>query len=178
MKKTAEDILASYVDALRPIIYINHFDSTVIDEIIRRIGQGVKIVEYNNALGIIDFNCKSPLHECSLVDFLKLVMDDGFDQSTFIVLKDIHEKIHDQNVISLLKRIAENTLHNDKYECTVFVVAPKTVIPAELENYITVFDIPLPTDEEILAIIRSFISDLEIEVSDDVINDIRYPSKD
>lgn len=177
MKKTAEDILASYVDALRPIIYINHFDSTVIDEIIRHIGQGVKIVEYNNALGIIDFNSKSPMHECSLEEFLKLVMDDGFDQSTFIVLKDIHEKIHDQNVISLLKRIAENTLHNDKYECTVFAVAPKTVIPAELENYITVFDIPLPSDEEILAIIRSFITDLEIEVSDDVINDIALSFK-
>ena len=102
MKKTAEDILASYVDALRPIIYINHFDSTVIDEIIRHIGQGVKIVEYNNALGIIDFNSKSPMHECSLEEFLKLVMDDGFDQSTFIVLKDIQQLMLYHNQLLVL----------------------------------------------------------------------------
>jgi len=177
MKKTAEDILASYVDALRPIIYINHFDSTVIDSIISHIGQGAKIIEFNNALGVVNFENKSPMHECDLEAFLKLVMDDGFDQNTFVVLKDIHESIQNQNVISLLKRIAENTLYNDNYECTVFVVAPKTVIPSELENYITVFDIPLPSDDEILAIIKAFISDLDISVSEDVINEITLSFK-
>ena len=31
MKRSAENILASYIDALHPIIYINHFDFKVID---------------------------------------------------------------------------------------------------------------------------------------------------
>lgn len=34
MKHSTVDMLASYVDALHPIIYINHFDSRVIDEAI------------------------------------------------------------------------------------------------------------------------------------------------
>ena len=50
MKRSTVNILASYIDALHPIIYINHFDFKVIDEAIARVGKGVKCVEFNNAL--------------------------------------------------------------------------------------------------------------------------------
>ena len=55
MKRSAENILASYIDALHPIIYINHFDFKVIDAAIAHVGQGAKCVEFNNALGLVDF---------------------------------------------------------------------------------------------------------------------------
>ena len=61
MLKSSEEILASYVDALHPIIYINHFDSYVVDKTILNISDGCKVVEFNNALGIIDFKTKSHL---------------------------------------------------------------------------------------------------------------------
>ena len=38
MKRSAENILASYIDALHPIIYINHFDFKVIDAAIAHVG--------------------------------------------------------------------------------------------------------------------------------------------
>ena len=44
MKHSTVDMLASYIDALHPIIYINHFDSKVIDEAISRVGEFVKCV--------------------------------------------------------------------------------------------------------------------------------------
>lgn len=50
MKRNTVNMLASYVDALHPIIYINHFDFKVIDEALSQVGKGVKFVEYNNAL--------------------------------------------------------------------------------------------------------------------------------
>lgn len=177
MKKTAEAMLASYVDALRPIIYINHFDSTVIDGMIGNIAQGTKIVEYNNALGIIDFKTKSPMHACDLETFLRMSMDDGYEHNTFLLLKDVHDSLSDTKVISLLKRIAEKNMYNEHFSCTIFIVAPKTVIPIELENYITVFDIPLPNDQEIMDIIRSFVHDLDIEVEENVIGDIALSFK-
>ena len=34
MKRSTVNILASYIDALHPIIYINHFDFKVIDDAI------------------------------------------------------------------------------------------------------------------------------------------------
>lgn len=177
MKKRAEDLLSSYVDALRPIIYINHFDGTVIDEVLKHIGQGTRIHEYNNALGAISFEDKRPMEECSLEQFLRMAGDSGYDENTFILLKDIHPYLTDPKIIALLKRIAEDTMYRDGYSCTVFIVSPKLVIPIELENYITVFDMPLPTIDEIASIIDEFASEQEITIEDNVKNTIALSLK-
>ena len=42
MKRPTVNILASYVDALYPIIYINHFDFIVIDDAIKQIAINTK----------------------------------------------------------------------------------------------------------------------------------------
>lgn len=177
MDRSTVNILASYIDALHPIIYINHFDFKIIDEAIARVGKDAKCVEFNNALGLIDFYTKSPMKECNLEQFLNLTMDDGFEQETFIVLKDIHGEMNSPKIMSLLKRIAENNLYNDHYSATIFIVSEITVIPKELENYITVFDIPLPTTKEILSVISEFTKDMDIIVEQDVINDIALSFK-
>lgn len=177
MKRSTVNILASYIDALHPIIYINHFDFKVIDDAIARVGANVKCAEFNNALGLVDFKTKSPMHECDLEQFLKLTMDDGFEQETFIILKDVHGELNNPKIIALLKKIAENNLYNDNYNATIFILSETTVIPRELENFITVFDIPLPTTTEILGIINDFISDMDITVEEDTINDIALSFK-
>lgn len=177
MKRSAENVLASYIDALHPIIYIKHFDFKVIDVAIAHVGQGAKCVEFNNALGLIDFKTKSPMKECSLEEFLQLTMDDGFDQQTFLILKDVHKELDNPKIIAYLKRIAENNLYNENYSATIFIVSEVTVIPRELENYITIFDIPLPTIGEIRGIIRTFIDDMEIEVDADTIDEIALSLK-
>lgn len=177
MKRSTVNILASYIDALHPIIYINHFDFKVIDEAIAEVGTNAKIVEYNNALGLVDFKTKSSMQECDLEQFLKLTLDDGFENETFIVLKDVHNELNNPKIISLLKKIAEDNLYREDYHATILVVSEITVIPRELENYITVFDIPLPNTHEILTIINDFISDLEISVEQDTINEIALSFK-
>lgn len=177
MKRSVVNTLASYIDALHPIIYINHFDFKVIDAAIAQVGEETKCVEFNNALGLVDFRTKSPLRECSLEQFLKLTMDDGFEHETFLVLKDVHGELNDPRIIALLKRIAESNLYNDEYHTTIFILSDVTVIPHELENYITVFDIPLPTTTEIHTIIHEFINDLEINVEEEIINDIAISFK-
>lgn len=177
MKRSTVNILASYIDALHPIIYINHFDFKVIDEAIARVGENVKCIEFNNALGLLDFKTKSPMQECDLEQFLKLTMDDGFEQETFLVLKDVHGELNNPKIIALLKKIAENNLYNDNYSTTVFILSETMVIPCELENFITVFDIPLPTTIEILDIIHNFISDMDITVEENTINDIALSFK-
>ena len=172
MKRSTVNILGSYIDALHPIIYINHFDFKVIDDAIERVGKNVKCVEFNNALGLVDFKTKSPMKECDLEQFLRLTMDDGFEEETFLVLKDIHGELNNPKIIALLKRIAENNLYKDDYSSTIFILSDIITIPRELENYITVFDIPLPTTKEIFTIIKEFIRDMEIDVEQDTINDI------
>lgn len=177
MKKGAESLLASYVDALYPIIYINHFDFKVIDDTLSKIGESVNIVEFNNALGIVNFSTKNPMMECSLEKFLLNTMDEGYERQTFIVLKDIHNALDDPKVIALLKRISEDNLYRENYNATIFIVSSKIVIPTELENYITIFDIPLPTNKEILDIINNFKESLQLDVKEEVLNDIALSLK-
>ena len=93
MQSNAVDILTSYVDALHPIIYINHFDFKVIDDVISKVSKTAKKVEFNNALGFVDFKDKHPMLDASLENFLKQVMDYGFDKETFVILKDVHNHI-------------------------------------------------------------------------------------
>lgn len=170
--------MASYVDALRPIIYIDHFDFKVIDDAIAHIGgQSVKCVEFNNALGLLDFKTKSPMLECDLAQFLAMTMDDGFEQETFLILKDVHRELEDPKIIALLKRIAENALYNEEYRATVFIMSETLVIPRELENYITIFDLPLPTVDEIRALIHEFSDDLQITIDKSTVNDIALSLK-
>lgn len=169
--------LASYVDALYPIIYIKHFDFTVIDKAIGQIDPSVKCIEFNNALGLVDFETKCPLQECSLEEFLKLTMDEGYDQPTFLVLKDIHELLDDPKVIALLKRIAENNLYNERFSETVFIESATKVIPKELENYITLFDMPVPGIPQIRQQILQFARDMEIAIPDDTVDSIALSFK-
>lgn len=177
MRDSARDLLASYVDALYPIIYINHYDFKAIDEIIADIGKGNKIVEYSNGLGIIDFKTRALMKECDLPSFLKLVMDDGYDSRLFIILKDVHGLLDRPEIVSLLKYISERNLYNENYSASIFIVSSKLSIPVELEDLITVFDIPLPTVEEIRNIMEAFITDLGIETAPDVIGEIALSFK-
>lgn len=177
MKDSARDLMASYIDALYPIIYINHFDFKVIDEIITDITDNRKIVEYNNGLGIVDFKTKSTMKECDLYNFLNLVKDDGYEHAIFIVLKDVHSQLDKPEIVSLLKYIAERNLYNENYNASVFIVSSKLCIPDELEDLITVFDIPLPSVSEIKNIMVNFTKDLEIDVTDDVLSEIALSFK-
>ncbi|UYO62335.1 AAA family ATPase [Acetobacterium wieringae] len=177
MKNSARDLLASYVDALYPIIYIDHFDFKVIDEIIADISENRKLIEFNNGLGIIDFKTKALRKECDLFQFLKLVMDDGYDDSMYIVLKDVHQQLDNPEIISLLKYIAERNLYNDDYHATIFIVSSKLIIPEELEDLITVFDMPVPTVKEISEIMSDFKNDLCIDMTEDVLSEIAFSFK-
>ena len=178
MKKTTVARLASYVDALRPILYISHFDSQVIDEDIKQIREGANCVEFNNALGAIDFLDKHQMQECNLEQFLLHNMDEGFDQPTFLILRDIHKELQENpQVVALLKMIAEKAMYLEGYSTTIFIVSETVVIPRELENYITVFDLPLPDLAEIQKQIRQFIADLQIVVDDDIIRELAVSFK-
>lgn len=177
MKKSAKDLLASYIDALYPIIYINHFDFKVIDELINDIADNRKIVEYNNGLGFVNFKNKSLMKECDLIDFLKLVKDDGYENSMFIVLKDVHSQLENPEIVSLLKYIAERNLYNESYNASIFIVSSKLCIPEELEDLITVVDMPLPNIDEIKSIMNEFKEDLGIDVSEEVLGEIALSFK-
>lgn len=184
-QRTAVDKLADYVEAARPIIYINHFDSNMVDGVIGKINPEAKIVEFKNALGAVDFKTQRPFDNqqasLHLEGFLQSVKDEGYDKETYIVLHDIQEELREPRknakVIALLKYIAEKILYNEAFAGAIFIVSSQVVIPPELENYITLFDIPLPTDEEIQQIILDFCIEKEIKPASGVVDELTLSLK-
>lgn len=177
MRLEVVNTLAAYVEALHPIIYINHFDYHVIKQDIEHIDPSAFCIEFNPAQGCVDFKTGSPEKKCSLTEFLELVYAEGFAHTTFLILKNVHSQLNDPQVISWLINIAEKTLYNQEYNTTVFILSPVVVIPPELENYITIFDQPLPELPEIHGMIESFIAQQQIQVKDEVVNELALSLK-
>ena len=172
--------LSAYVAALRPIIYINHFDSHSVDSLIASIAEkGTKIYEYNEAGHHVDF-----LHKISvgtlpgndnLNGFLS-VFDDNEPKNVFLVLKDVHRQLRpesaDAAIIARLKSIAERTMFREGVYVTVFLVCSELVIPSELEKIVTIFDIPLPGPDDIESIIQDYAYGFNIPITLEDINEL------
>jgi SpoVK/Ycf46/Vps4 family AAA+-type ATPase len=178
MKQAEIEKLQSYVDALRPIIYINHFDFHAVDELIRDVSKVIPIHEYNEAGHYVDFENKMAMgimsEQKTLSDFLS-VFDTNDRQNAFLVLKDIHPYLrygdsrYSPEIIARIKSIAHrNMFRNDVY-ITIFLVCSDLVIPIELEKMITVFDIPLPDNAEVERIIKDYEQEFQIPKIEDII---------
>ena len=117
------------------------------------------------------------MQDATLETFLKETREEGFSRETFLVLKDIHGELKSPKIISLLKRIAEDNVERESYHETIFIVSEELVIPAELEHFITIFDIPLPNVPEIKEIVQDYGKGMEIEISDEVADDLAISLK-
>ena len=183
MRPSSQNRLANYVNALRPIIYINHFDYHIIDDLIEGIAAGVECYTYTNA-GVRCGREIMDIPDSSLAAFLDTVlsMKDYASKDNpkhiFIILKDIHQYLdskssfYNPKCIALLKRIAEATMFEDGVYITTFLVSPILVLPKEIEKMITIFDIPFPDVEEVEAIIKDYTDSFNIEIEEDVKNEL------
>lgn len=183
MDKALLDKLASYVNALRPIIYINHFDYHLADELINSVGYGIKHYTYTNA-GIYAENVPLEVPDSSFAAFLedKRVMIDYADDENplhiFLILKDVHlyldekSSFYNPRCVALLKDIAQKTMFADNTYVTVFIVSPVLVLPKEIEKIITVFDIPYPDVEAVADIIDDYVQSFNISIKEQDRNEL------
>jgi SpoVK/Ycf46/Vps4 family AAA+-type ATPase len=160
MSKLIQEIL-SYTDALYPMIYIHSYEEVKVQNIVKELASDEKKV-----------------HEWSLVssesleDFLEpYVLDVEPLNEVFIVLKDIHSflaKEHPQNqkIVAMLKNIIHKILVEEDAYANIILVSSQLVIPAELEKFIAVFEVPLPDYEAIQKIIRTFTKAYDEEISE------------
>ena len=83
------DKLSSYIEALRPILYIPTFDFYSFDRIISNISSEAKIYEYNEGLGSVNFKTKNQETYYTLEQFLILFQSEQL-KPVYLILKDIH----------------------------------------------------------------------------------------
>lgn len=173
--------LQTYVEIFSPIIYINTLDYMIADDIISRVSKktNAKCLEYSQAFGLVDFANKERLLDCNIDTFLIIGLDEGFEQNTFLILKDVDKEIDNSKTIALLKRIAELRVNGQKsdveYGTIVFIISNVTVIPEKLERYISLLDIKLPSNKEISFMINRFVNDVfggDKFIDDDIIDEL------
>ena len=183
MKTALENTLSGYVNALRPIIYINHFDCHLASELIARAADGAKCFTFTHA-GIFSGKERLSAQDSSLASFLedKLVwLDEAEAESprrAFIIIQDAHQffdeksPLYSPKCVALLKEIAERTMFGEGVYATVFLVSPVLVLPREIEKLITVFDIPFPDSDEVSQIIADYEQSFNIQIEEAVRNEL------
>jgi len=176
MNNNSINKLSSYVEALRPIVYIPTFDFNAFDTLLSTIQGEAKIYEFNDGLGYVNFKSKQPETDYSLEEFLSFFITSQ-SQSTFIVLKDIHHHLNTPKVMSLLKSIALRNIYNDNFYTTIFIVSTKLTIPIELEKLITIFETPFPEINEIESIVKIFASDMDITIDESLVDELSLSLK-
>jgi len=154
--------LQPFVDAAYPLLYVNTYEELKVDEALSEFKkEGKKVAVWS----------EGDLRE-SVVEFL-----DGFANGledldeVLIVLKDIHpyldEKSSDYSkVVALLKKLSLKILNDEKVTANVILVSPVMVVPKELEKFLTIFEVPLPSFKEIKEMIEEFMQEYDEELGD------------
>lgn len=160
-----------YIDAGFPVLYINSFEDDKLDVMLKGLGEGKEIVEWNAAKGLVDFETKNPQLTFSddLSRVLNLFLDREELERKIIVLKDIQSCINTPEIIAKIKTMAN--LINQGTDATVIIISTIIIIPPELEKFITVLEMDYLTFKEIKSLINRFIEENQLPAIKDTLLD-------
>ena len=139
------------IDVNTPIICIQDYDFVRIDEIIKEVTEGKKVLEWNPATGATNFKTKEQMGEFEPLDtFLqdKYVAEPVKPQELYLVLKDVQDYLDDPKVKSILHLMAQRRLYGPEYDTTVIIVSSNIQIPQEIEKYVSYLEIGFVNDED------------------------------
>lgn len=176
-----ENQITTYVKAKRPILYINHYDYREIDKLIEngaeKIGN-VKILEYRS-IGEVDFKTKKVFEDnrINLFGFLNKNYSLGLFEKVFLVLKDVDKEIENPEVLSMIKKIAEMNVYNLEYNLAIIIVSQNIQVSRELENYISVVEIPKLDKNEIEEYIKEVANERDIKINQEDLGEIAISLK-
>lgn len=160
-----------YIDAGFPVLYINSFEDDKLDVMLKELGEGKDIVEWNAAKGLVDFETKTPQLVLSddLSSVLNLFLDRDELERKIIVLKDIQSCINTPEIVAKIRIMAN--LINQGTDATVIIISAIVIIPPELEKFVTVLEMDYLTVKEIKALIIRFIEENQFTAIKDTLLD-------
>ena len=180
--KTPENQLYHYLRARRPIVYIHHFDFAVVDTMIEVIGKkamggrACTIEEFSESSGRVSFSTKDVKgsRQLSLPEFLSRFNSSQLnnDRANYlVVLKEVHAKLSDPCVISLLQTIAQRTRkalgeEDNRYRVQVVIADSQRFCSPELEKLVTVIDVRPPDDKRIGEIVDEVVRAGYVKMAD------------
>lgn len=167
--------LRAHIESHYPLLYLVTFEEKQADQLITRLAaeDSRKIIEWNLARGIVNFQHKQPLADYrDLASTLEDWLNEDLSNH-FLIIKDAHLAMRDNSlVIARLKALANKLLNDNETNATVLLISSQVLIPPELEKFITLFDLPLPDEESIHAIIKRFVEMLGETIDNKSLNDL------
>ena len=145
--------LSLCVRARYPIICLLTWEETRAERLVRSIAESARkeMVTWSLSEGFdpvqeVAGNSKDP------ETVLKHIIDSS--QKAIYLLKDFHPFMERELIVRLLRDI---TVKLKKSYKTVILVSPQLQIPPDLEKDITVFDLPLPTAQELGVVLKKLL---------------------
>lgn len=162
--------LRAYVLSHYPILYIVTHDDKEADQLISGLDTERKIIEWNMARGLVDFDTKQPLVPwCDLAGALDNFLSQELDRH-FIVIRDAHMGLREQPLaVARLKALVTRVLESSDMEVTVLLVSSEVHVPRELEKFITLFEMPIPNEAVIRGIILEYVEAYGITIDKEVL---------
>ena len=149
------EALRSCVESHYPVLYLVTFEDEQCDRVIRDLADGRKVLEWNLALGCVDFF--DPKERQTRYLDLPAALSNFLDQQLdnhFIVIRDAHSILpNSPEAVSRLRNLIRRIIHDDTTKATIFLISSKRYIAPELEPFITVFDSEPPGEDEIKRLI-------------------------
>ncbi len=163
---TLKENLSRYLDAGFPILYINSFEESKIEETIKEVADRRTVGIWSLASGYGEYSTKTNQWEMpptkdenteiETVLSNKLSFESDLER-TILLIKDAHIILENPQVIALLKEIS-NKISADCDSCIV-LVSPVVKIPVELEKYITILENDYQSYDDICKVVKDFVNE-------------------
>ncbi|PYK99930.1 MAG: ATPase [Verrucomicrobia bacterium] len=158
--------LETLIRARYPILYVVSAEESRVQQLVVGIAQRrqKKVFEWSFSTGIVPAgtSIQSQKHRNAPTKDPLVALDQVIDQvdPAIFVFKDFHPFLTKNNfaVIRKLKEIALQLKNSFK---TIVLVSPVLEIPAELEKEITMLNFPLPTREDLSALLDKIVEDVK-----------------
>ena len=198
--RKAYDQLELYVNAGRPLIYIQSFDFGVVDSMIARVARcnperQMAIMEYVEGVGVVSFDGKESDDDYENLKTLKSCLCyyanavgrwDSWEETPkpiILLLKNVHQDLEkNSEVQSLLRQLALVSMHEhgdsmQKTSVYIIVVSPELSIPPSLERLMALIKLKAPSEKEIREHIHKLMERLapRVKLSEEWIDKITSP---
>ena len=146
--------LDTLVRARYPLIYLVSWEEqridAILDELAKRHGKGLLSWSVTRGLRRVG-GARTGGAEGAREPMEALAAIEKLAEPSLVVLKDFHPYLNDPTVIRGLRELSQSL--KTTYT-TVILLSPVLQIPVELEKELTVLDVPLPTHEELYALLK------------------------
>ena len=160
----AEEI-ETLIRARYPILYILSSEEARVQTLLLGVAQKrqKKVFEWSYTTGIVPAgtSIQSQKHRNAPSKDPLVALDQVIDQvePAIFIFKDFHPFLTKNN-FAVVRKLKEIALHLKNSFKTIVLIAPVLEIPTELEKEVTVLNHPLPTREELAALLDRIIEDV------------------